>query len=156
MEEQNCHRGVYETQEVTYRIANIPHVVLVERSRQDKKVVYSLLSNISEFIGHAICVLLDDSHEISLHLNSVCVWPGYSRISMGAVNPSGMGGNLVLMVCGSGDAMNYVPSVFTNLAVTHSDELLSSLRKFVQLALHCVRNLPLKFECAAVEFSPHC
>ena len=141
---------------MTYRIANIPHVVPVQRSRQDEKVVYSLLSNVSELIGHAIRVLLDDIHEISLSLNSVRSWAGDSRISMGSVNPSGMGGSLVLMVRGFGDAVNYIPSILTNLAVTESDELLSSLRKFVQLALHCVRSLPSKFKCAAIEFSPHC
>ena len=139
-----------------YRIANIPHVVPIQRSRRDEKVVYSLLSNVSELIGHAIHVLLDDSHEISLRLNRVCTWAGDSRISMGSVNPSSMGDSLVLMVRGSGDAVNYVPSIFTNLAVTESDELLSSLRKFVQLALHCVHNLLLKFECASIEFLPHC
>ena len=116
---------------MTYRIANIPHVILVQRSRQDEKVVYSLLSNVSELIRHAIRILLDDSHEISLRLNSVCAWAGDSRISMGFVNPSSMGGSLVLMVHRSGDAVNYVPSIFTNLVVTESDELLSSLKKFV-------------------------
>ena len=156
MEEQKCHRGVHETQEVMYRIANIPHVLPVERRRQDEKVAYSLLSNVSELVGHVIRVLLDDSHEISLHLNSVCTWPGDSSISMGSVNPSGMGDSLVLMVRRFGDAMNYVPSIFTNLAVTESDELLSFLRKFVQLALHCVHNLPSKFEFATIEFLPHC
>ena len=145
-----------KTKEVTYRIANIPHVVLVQRSRQDEKVVYSLLSNDSELIGHEICVLLDDSHEISLSLNSMRPWVGDSGISMGFVNPSDVGGSLVLMVRGSGDAVNYVPSILTNLAVTESDELLLSLRKFVQLALHCVRSLLSKFEWAAIEFSPHC
>ena len=144
------------TEEVTYRIANIPHVVPVQRSRQDEKVVYSLLSNVSELIGHAIRVLLDDSHEISLHLNRVRPWAGDSGISIGSINPSGMGGSLVLMVRRSGDAMNYVPSIFTNLAITESDELLPSLRKFVQLALHCICNLPSKFECASIEFLPHC
>ena len=130
-------------------------MVPVQRSRQDEKVVYSLLSNVSELIGHVIRVLLDDSHEISLRLNSVRPWAGDSRISMGSVNPSGMGGSLVLMVRRFRDAMNYVPSIFTNLAVTESDELLSSLRKFVQLALHYVRNLRSKFKCASIEFSPH-
>ena len=81
-----------------YRIANIPHVVLVEHSRPDKKVVYSLFSNVSKLIGHAICVLLDDSHEISLCLNNVYAWPGDSSISLDFVNPSSMNGNLVLMV----------------------------------------------------------
>ena len=115
-----------------------------------------LLSNVFELIRHAIRVLLDDSHEIFLRLNSVGTWAGDSRISMDSVNPSGMGGNLVLMVRRFGDAMNYVPSIFTNLVVTQSDELLLSLKKFLQLALHCVRNLPSKFECAAVDFLPHC
>ena len=117
MEEQKCHRGVHETQEMTYRIANIPHVIPVERSRQDEKVVYLLLSNIFELIGHVIRVLLDDSNEICLRLNSVCAWEGDSSISMAFVNPSGMGDSLVLMVRGYGDTMNYVPSIFTNLAV---------------------------------------
>ena len=85
MEEQKCQRGVNGTKEVTYRIANIPHVVPVHRSKQDEKVVYLLLSNVSELIGHAIRVLLDDSHEISLRLNSVCAWVGDSGISMGSV-----------------------------------------------------------------------
>ena len=131
-------------------------MVRVEHSWQDEKVVYSLLSNVSKLIGHAIRIPLDNSHEISLHLNSVCAWPGDSSISMGFVNPSGIGGSLVLIVRRSRDAMNYVPSVFTNLAITESDELFLSLREFVQLALHCVRNLALKFKCAAVEFLPHC
>ena len=74
-------------------------MVLVERSWQDEKVVHSLLSNVSELIEHAICVLLDDSHEIRLHLNSVYVWAGDSSISMGSVNLSVLGDNLVLMVC---------------------------------------------------------
>ena len=73
-------------------------MVPVERSWQDKKVVHLLLSNVSKLIKHAIRVLLDDSHEISLCLNSMCAWPGDSSISMGFVNPSSMGGNLVLMV----------------------------------------------------------
>ena len=60
---------------MTYQIANIPHVVLVEHSWQDEKVVHLLLSNASELIGHAIRVVLDDSHEICFHLNSVCAWP---------------------------------------------------------------------------------
>ena len=129
-------------------------MVPIECSKQDEKVVYSLLSNVSKLIGHAIRVLLDDSHEISLRLNSVCAWAGDSSISMGSVNPSSMGNSLVFMVRGSVDTMNYVPSIFTNLAVTKSDELLFSLRKFVQLPLHYVRNLPMKFECTAVEFLP--
>ena len=156
MEEQKCHRGVHEIKEAMYRIANIPHVVPIESSRQDEKVVYLLLSNVFELIWHAIRVLLDDSHEISLRLNSLCAWSGDSSVSMGSVTPSGMGGSLVLMVCRSGDVMNYVPGFFTNLAVTESDELLLSVRKFVQLALHCVRNLSMIFECVAVEFLPHC
>ena len=130
-------------------------MVPIEHSRQDKKVVNLLLSNVSELIGHVIRVLLDDSHEICLRLNSMCAWPRDSRISMAFVNPSGMGGSLILMVRGSKDAMNFVPSIFTNLMVTQSDEFLLSLKKFMQLALHCVRNLPSKFECVAVEFLPH-
>ena len=63
---------------MTYGIANIPHVVPVQRSKQDEKIVYSLLSNVSKLIGHAIRVLLDDSHEISLRLNSVRLWAGDS------------------------------------------------------------------------------
>ena len=129
-----------------YQIANIPHVVPVEHSWQDKKVVYSLLSNVFELIGHAIRVLLDDSHEICLRLNSACAWPGDSSISMGSVNSSGMDSSLILMVRRSGDAMNYVPSAFTNLTITESDELFLSFREFVQLALHRVRNLLSKFK----------
>ena len=79
-----------------YQIANIPHVVPVQCNRQDEKVVYSLLSNVFELIGHAIRVLLDDSHEISLRLNSVRPWARDSGISMGSVNPSGMGAALNL------------------------------------------------------------
>ena len=84
------------------------------------------------------------------------LWPGDSSIFMGSVNPSGMGGSLVLMVRRSRDAMNYVLRVFTNLTVTESDELLSFVKKFVQLALHCIRNLSSKFEYVAIEFLPHC
>ena len=131
---------------MTYQIANISHVVPVEYSWQDEKVVHSLLSNVSELIGHAIHVLLDDSHKIHLCLNSLCAWLGDSSIFMGSVNSSGMGGSLVLMVRRSGDAMNYVPSVFTNLVVIESNELLSSSKKFVQLALHCVLNLLSNFK----------
>ena len=65
---------------------------------------------------------------------------------MGSVNPFGMGGSLVLMIRRSRDAMNYISSVLTNLADTESDELLLSLRKFVQLALQCVHNLLSNFE----------
>ena len=86
----------------------------------------------------------------------MCMWPGDSSISIGFVNPSAMCGSLVLIVRRSRDAMNYVPSVLTNLAVIESDELLSSLRKFVQLALHYVCNLLSNFEWAIVEFAPQC
>ena len=94
--------------------------------------------------------------KIRLCLNSVCALAGDSSISMGSVNPSSMDGSLVLMIRRSKDTMNYVSRVFTNLTVTKSDELFSSLREFVQLALHCVRNLLSKFECDVVEFLPHC
>ena len=90
-----------------------------------------LLPNVSELIGHAIHVLLDDSHEICLCLNCVCAWLGDSSISIGSVNPSSMHGNLVLMVCRSRDAMNYISSVLTKLTITESDEFLLSLKKFV-------------------------
>ena len=116
---------------MTYQIANILYVVPIQHSWQDEKVVHSLLSNFFELIGHAICVLLDDSHEICLCLNSVCTWLGDSSISMGFVNSFGMRYSLILMVCQSTDAMNYVPSVLTNLVETKSNELLSSLKKFV-------------------------
>ena len=99
-------------------------MVPVERSKQDEKVVYLLLSNVFELIRHAICVLLDDSHEISLRLNRLCTWPRDSSISMGSANPFGIGGSLLLMVCRSGDAMNYVPSIFTNFTIIEMNLLL--------------------------------
>ena len=52
-----------------YRVTNVRHVVPVERTWQDEKVVHSLLSNIPELIGHAVHVLLDNSYKICLSLN---------------------------------------------------------------------------------------
>ena len=46
---------------------------------------------------------------------------------MHSVDPTGKSYSLVLMVCRSRDAMNYVPSLLTNLAAPKSDELLLSL-----------------------------
>ena len=68
-----------------YRFANMPHVVPLERSWQDEKVVHSFFSNVSELIGYTIRILLDGSHEVSLRLNSMYAWPGDSSISMDSV-----------------------------------------------------------------------
>ena len=47
---------------------------------------------------------------------------------MHSVNPIGKSYNLVLLVCQSSDAMNYVPNILTNLGAAKSDKLLSSLK----------------------------
>ena len=57
-------------------------MVRIERSWQDKKVVYSLLTNVSKLIGHVVRVLLDNSYEICLRLDGVCLWPSDSSISI--------------------------------------------------------------------------
>ena len=54
-----------------YRVTNVPHVVPVERTWNDKKVVHSLPPNVPKLIGHAVHVLLDNSQKICLSLN-VC------------------------------------------------------------------------------------
>ena len=113
---------------MTYRITNVLHMVQIKRSWQDKKVIHSFLANVSKFIRHAIYVLLDNSNEICLCLIGVCSRSNDSSISMHSVNPSGKDGNLVLVVCQSRHAMNYVPSILTNLAITESDELFLSLK----------------------------
>ena len=104
-------------------------MVPVQRSWQDNKVIHLLLANVSKLIGHEVIVLLDNNHEICLHLDGVCLWSSDSSISMHFVNPSNKGGNLVFMICQSGHAMNYVPSVLINLVITESDELPFSLKK---------------------------
>ena len=110
---------------MTYQVTNVPHVVPVEHSWQDKKVVHLLAPNVSKFIGYAVRVLLDNSHKICLRLNCMCSWPSDSRVSMHSINSIDKSCSLVLMVCRSKDAMNYVPSVLTNLVATKSNELLS-------------------------------
>ena len=103
-------------------------MILIQYSLQDKEVVHSLLANIFELIGHAIHVILGNSHEIRLGLDGVCSWLSNSSISMHFVNMSSERGGLVFMVCRSRDAMNYVPSILLNLVVTKSNEFLSLLR----------------------------
>ena len=110
-----------------YQITNVPHVVLVERTWKDKKVVHSLRSNVPELIGHAVCVLLDNSYKIFLCLNCMWSWPSDSGVPVHSVDPTGKSCSLVLMVCGSRYAMNCVPSILTNLAATSSYKLLPSL-----------------------------
>ena len=113
---------------MTYQITNVPHVVLVEHSWQEEKVVYSLPPNIDELIRHAVHISLDNSYKICFNLNCVCSRPNDSKIPMHSVNPTSKSCSLVLMVCRSRDAMNYILSVLTNLAAIKSDELFSSIR----------------------------
>ena len=81
-------------------------MVLVECTWQDNKVVHSLPPNVPELIGHAVLVLLDDSHKICLSLNRIWSRPNDSRVPMHSVDPTGKSCSLVLMVCRSGDTMN--------------------------------------------------
>ena len=99
-------------------------MILVECSWQDKKVVHSLPPDVLELIGHAVRVLLDNNHKICFSLNCKWSWPSNSRVPMHFIDPTSKSYNLVLMVCRSRHAMNYVPSVLTNLAATKSDEFL--------------------------------
>ena len=101
-----------------YRVTNVPQVVPVERTWKDKKVVHSLPPNVPELIGHAVRVLLDNSHKICLSLNRMWLWPSDSGVPVHSVDPTGKSCSLVLMVCGSRYAMNCVPSILTNLAAT--------------------------------------
>ena len=89
-----------------YQVTNVPHVVPVERTWQDKKVVHSLPPNVPELIGHAVRVLLNNSYKICLSLN--CMWsrPSDSGVPMHSVDPIGKNYSLVLMVCRFRDAMN--------------------------------------------------
>ena len=89
-----------------YRVTNVPHVVPVERTGQDEKVVYSLPPNVSELIGHAVRVLLDNSHKICLSLNRMWSRPSDSGVPIHSVDPTGKSCSLVRMVCGSRYAMN--------------------------------------------------
>ena len=89
-----------------YRVTNVPHVVPVERTWQDKKVVPSLPPNVPELIGHAVRVLLDNSQKICLNLNRMWSRPSDSGVPMHSVDPTDKSCSLVLMVCGSRDAMN--------------------------------------------------
>ena len=101
-----------------YRVTNVPHVVPVERTWKDKKVVHSLPLNVPELIGHAVRVLLDNSHKICLSLNRMWSWPSDFGVPMHPVDPTGKSCSLVLMVCGSRYTMNCVPSILTNLVAT--------------------------------------
>ena len=101
-----------------YRVTNVPHVVLVESTWKNKKVVHSLPPNVPELIGHAVHVLLDNSHKICLSLNRMWSWPRDSGVPVHSVDPTGKSCSLVLMLCGSRYAMNCVPSILTNLAAT--------------------------------------
>ena len=89
-----------------YGVTNVPHVVPVERTWQDKKVVHSIPLNVPELVGHAVHVLLDNSHEICLSLNRMWLRPSDSKVPMHSIDPTGKSCSLVLMVCGSKDAMN--------------------------------------------------
>ena len=89
-----------------YRVTNVPHVVPVERTWQDKKVIHSLPPNVPELIGHAVRVLLDNTHKICLNLNCMWSWPSDSGVPMHSVDPTGKSCSLVFMVCGSKDAIN--------------------------------------------------
>ena len=101
-----------------YRVTNVPHVVLVERTWQDEKVVHSLPPNVPELIGHVVRVLLDNSHKICLSPN--CMWSrsSDSGVPVHSIDPTNKSCSLVLMVCRSRDAMNCVPNILTNLAAT--------------------------------------
>ena len=101
-----------------YRVINVPHVVLIERTWKEKKVVHSLPPNIRELIGHVVRILLDNSHKICLSLNRMWSWPSDSVVPMHSVDPTSKSCSLVLMICGSRYAMNCVPSILTNLAAT--------------------------------------
>ena len=89
-----------------YQVTNVPHVVPVERTWQDEKVVHSLPPNVPELIGHAIRVLLDNSHKICLSLNRMWSRPSDSGVPMHSVDPTCKSCSQVLMVWGSRDAMN--------------------------------------------------
>ena len=101
-----------------YRVTNVPHVVPVERTWQNEKVVHSLPLNVPELITHAVRVLLDNSRKIGLSLNRMWSRPRDSGVLVHSVDPIDKSCSLVLMVCRSRDAMNCVPSVLTNLAAT--------------------------------------
>ena len=89
-----------------YRVTNVPHVVPLERTWQDEKVVHSLPPNVPELIGHAVRDLLDNSHKIGLNLNCMWSWSSDSEVPMHSVDPIGKSCSLVLMVCRSRNAMN--------------------------------------------------
>ena len=67
--------------------------------------------------GMQSAFILDNSHEILLGLDSVCLWPSNSNISMHFVDLSSKGDGLVFMVCQSRDAMNHIASILTNLVM---------------------------------------
>ena len=96
----------------------IGHVVPIERTWKDKKVVHSLPFNVPELIEHAVRIFLDNSHKIFLSLNCMWSWPSDSGVLVHSVDSTGKSCSLVLMVCGSRYAMNCVPSVLTNLVAT--------------------------------------
>ena len=81
-------------------------MVPVERTWQDEKVVHSLPSNIPEFIGHAVRVLLDNSRKIGLSFNCMWLQPSDSGVPMHFVDPTAKSCSLVLMVCHSRNAMD--------------------------------------------------
>ena len=111
-----------------YRVTNVPHVVPVERTWQDERVVHSLSPNVPEFIGHAVHVLLDNSHKICLSLNRMWSRTSDSEVPVHSIDPTDKNCSLVFMVCRSRDAMNCVLNALANLAATKSDKLLLSLR----------------------------
>ena len=81
-------------------------MVPVERTWQDEKVVHSLPPNVPELIGHAVCVLLDNSRKIGLSLNYMWSWPSESGVPVHSVDPTGKSCSLILMVCRSRNVMN--------------------------------------------------
>ena len=81
-------------------------MVLVERTWQDEKVVYSFPPNVPELVGHAVRILLDNSRKIGLSLNYMWSRPSDSGFSMRFVDSTGKSCSLVLMVCRSRNAMN--------------------------------------------------
>ena len=76
-------------------VTNVPHVVPVERTWKNKKVVHSLPPNVPELIRHVVRVLLDNSHKICLSLNCMWLWPSDSRVPVHSVAPTGKSCSLV-------------------------------------------------------------
>ena len=71
-----------------YRVTNVPHMVPVERTWQDEKIVHSLSPNVPELIGHAVPILLDNCHKIGFNLNRMWSWPSDSGVLVHFVDPT--------------------------------------------------------------------